>query len=131
MSKADRQIADIFIQEYKAILKSYDSPCNQMEVFSKYDTEEQNESGDSRVKFLYADTVYEEIQNSKSFDLESFVSGVGGFIGIFLGYSILQLPELLEVVACLVRNLKQERRPGTMDINNNYRRILFCEIFNF
>ena len=37
----------------------------------------------------------EEIENSKSYDFESFVSGVGGFIGIFLGYSILQIPELL------------------------------------
>ena len=27
---------------------------------------------------------------------EGFVSGVGGFVGIFLGYSLLQLPSLLQ-----------------------------------
>ena len=83
-----------------------------MEVSSKYDSEEPNEWDDRRVKFLYADTVYEEIQNSKSFDLESFVSGVGGFIGIFLGYSILQIPELLGLLTCLMANLKQDNKKG-------------------
>ena len=111
-SKKDLQIANVLIQEYRTVLKSYHSPCNQMEVFCKYDKEERNLGDDRNVKFLYADTVYEEIQNTKSFDLESFVSGVGGFIGIFLGYSILQLPELLGLVATLMNNLKQGRRPG-------------------
>ena len=112
MSKGDLEIADAFIQEYKIVMKSYNTPCNQMEIFTKYDREEPNGQNDPRVMFLYADTVYEEIQNSKSFDLESFVSGVGGFIGIFLGYSILQIPELLGLLTCLMANLKQDNKKG-------------------
>ena len=108
-SKADLQTADIFIQQYKNILKSYPAPCNQMEVFTKYDDwEETNDWNDARIVFLYHDSVYEEITNTKSFNLESFVSGVGGFIGIFLGYSILQFPELIGLLATFMRNFRRD-----------------------
>ena len=29
------------------------------------------------------------------FDLETFISNIGGFVGIFLGYSMMQFPQLL------------------------------------
>ena len=83
-----------------------------MEVFSKFDREETNGWHDPQLKILYEDNIYEEIQNAKSFDLESFVSGVGGFIGIFLGYSILQLPELFGFFSSLIRNLEPGNRNG-------------------
>ena len=45
--------------------------------------------------------------NTKNFDFESFVSGVGGFIGIFLGYSLLQIPDLLALLPSLILNLRR------------------------
>ena len=102
-----------------------------MEVFSKYDREEVNNWGDPRLLFLYGDSVYEEIQNTKTFDLESFVSGVGGFIGIFLGYSILQLPELLGLLASFVRNISQANSKGGIfsDMKNGVN-VIFTYIKN-
>ena len=85
-----------------------------MEAFSKYDREEENEWGDPRVMFLYEDSEYEEMQNTIAFDLESFVSGVGGFIGIFLGYSILQVPELMGSLTSLIRKLGQYNKIGNI-----------------
>ena len=41
------------------------------------------------------DKYYEEITEIKDFGFEDFISGLGGFIGIFLGYSLMQIPELL------------------------------------
>ena len=115
-SKSDLEIADLVIQQYKHVLERYHPPCNQMEISSRYDDwTEKNDLNDARLMFSYEDNVYEEIQNSKSFDLESFVSGVGGFIGIFLGYSILQIPELLEVLASLMYNVKQGKRQGKIE----------------
>ena len=115
-SKYELQIADILIQQYRAILKNYVAPCNQMEIFTRYDREEElNDGDDPRVMFLYEDSAYEEIQNTKSFDLESFVSGVGGFIGIFLGYSILQIPELLVLLTTFMRNLGQDNEKGKIN----------------
>ena len=111
-SKEDLQNAETFIQEFRAVLTSYIAPCVQMEVVTKYDREEQNEGENPRIMFRYEDKEYEEIQNTKSFDLESFVSGVGGFIGIFLGYSILQLPELLEALTSLIIKLRHRPKNG-------------------
>ena len=106
------RIADAFIQQYKTILKSYETPCIEMEISGIFERGEDNGIKDPQLTFLYEDSIYEEIENTKSFDLESFVSGVGGFIGIFLGYSILQIPELLGLLSTMIRNLKQDNRKG-------------------
>ena len=112
LSKAQLWNADNIIYRYKSILNSYTKPCVQMEVFSQFDREEDNEWDDPTMVFRYEDRNYEEITNSQSFDLESFVSGVGGFIGIFLGYSILQIPELLASLTSFILNFKQNNKTG-------------------
>ena len=43
----------------------------------------------------YADRYYEEITQVEDFGVQDFISNLGGFIGIFLGYSMMQIPELL------------------------------------
>ena len=85
-----------------------------MEVLSKskYDRAESIEGEGPRITFLYAETDYEEVTNTKSFDFASFVSGVGGFIGIFLGYSILQIPDLLESLQIFNGKSKQNNDKG-------------------
>ena len=50
---------------------------------------------DIAIKFIYTEKVYEEIQYTKAIGFESWLSNVGGFVGIFLGYSMMQFPELL------------------------------------
>ena len=107
---ADLRNAHEWIQNYKKALGSYLQPCTQMEILGKFDREENNEWEDPRIKFAYENTGYEEMKNTKSFDFESFVSGVGGFIGIFLGYSILQIPDLLELLPSLNFNLGRKNR---------------------
>ena len=83
-----------------------------MEILSKFDRRQSKKGDEPRITFLYEEADYEEVTNTRSFDFASFVSGVGGFIGIFLGYSILQVPELLGLLASLMRNLKQDNRKG-------------------
>ena len=61
---------------------------------------------DFNVKIIYTENYYQEIANSQDFSLEAFFSGVGGFIGIFLGYSILQIPELLDNFLLFVHGVK-------------------------
>ena len=57
---------------------------------------QENKNGEEvAIRFDYKETMYEEIEYSKDFGVESFLSNVGGFVGIFLGYSIMQFPELL------------------------------------
>ena len=106
-SITELQKAYELIQNYKTVLRSYLAPCTQMEILGKFDREEDNEWDDPRIKVTYEETDYEEMKNTKSFNFESFVSGVGGFIGIFLGYSILQIPDLLELLLSV--NIDQRR----------------------
>ena len=50
---------------------------------------------DFKIKFAYTEDVYQEIVNSESFDFTTCFSGVGGFVGIFLGFSMREIPEML------------------------------------
>ena len=47
------------------------------------------------IRFIYQEIYYQELEYLPDFDLETLISNVGGFVGIFLGYSLMQLPELL------------------------------------
>ena len=59
------------------------------------------------LKVSYKTETFQNVQNVQDFDFESFFSGTGGYVGIFLGYSLLQIPELLDVdwIKCW-KNLK-------------------------
>ena len=92
------QTAFYFVRNYKNVFATYDPPCVSMVDWSTVNRDGQNHGDDLRLEFVYMSTEYKEITNTQSFGFESFVSGLGGFVGIFLGYSILQLPELLESV---------------------------------
>ena len=48
-----------------------------------------------RIKFTYGEQYYQELEYLPDFDLETFISNVGGFVGIFLGYSLMQFPDLI------------------------------------
>ena len=47
------------------------------------------------LKFQYRNDKYWEIRNTRDFGITSLWSGVGGFVGIFLGFSLFQLVEML------------------------------------
>ena len=97
------------IHNYEDDLFSYDGPCNEMSVAARFDKEEENYWEEPQIKVVYTKATYQNIENNQSFGFESFLSGVGGFIGIFLGYSILQIPELLGSVLVRLRNIKMMR----------------------
>ena len=56
----------------------------------------------SFIEIQYADKYYEENIQVQDFGFQDFISNLGGFIGIFLGYSMMQIPQLLSKL----RNLK-------------------------
>ena len=95
-----------YIQDYREVLWSYDPPCADMQVLTKIDKDEKNKWEDPCINIRYAKKYYQKIENVQSFGMESFVSGVGGFIGIFLGYSLLQLPEFFTYVVSFLDKLK-------------------------
>ena len=47
------------------------------------------------LQFIQGSEMFQQIDNVQDFGVESCWSAIGGFVGIFVGYSLMQLPELL------------------------------------
>ena len=57
------------------------------------------------IKIEYITDGYKETINHRSFTILSLLSQIGGFIGMFLGYSLLHLPQLAGFAATIVQNI--------------------------
>ena len=100
--KTASEMAQVYtiLEKYKSrIFDSYWQPCNYMTILTgllQTNAESTYKSMFLVLEFVYRDEFYQEIVNLKEFGFESFWSGVGGFVGIFLGYSLLQIPDLVQ-----------------------------------
>ena len=54
--------------------------------------------------FAFKNDRYKEIKYARKFDIESLIGNVGGYIGLFLGFAIWQLPDAVEFLARRLRN---------------------------
>ena len=84
-------------EDYKKMLDDHEQPCIDMFNSVVWNWLENVHTCDKCffVEIQYLEKYYEEIQQLKDFDFQDFISNLGGFIGIFLGYSMMQIPELL------------------------------------
>ena len=84
-------------EDYKKMLDDHEEPCIDMFNSVVWNWLENVYTCDKCffVEIQYLEKYYEEIQQLKDFDFQDFISNLGGFIGIFLGYSMMQIPELL------------------------------------
>ena len=89
--------AQYIIENFDKFLDQKDKPCDRMEVVtvSAVDSNPFPQPTDIAIKFVYSEQDYEEIQYKKAIGFETWLSNVGGFVGIFLGYSMMQFPEFL------------------------------------
>ena len=53
------------------------------------------EKDELKIVIRYTEDVYQKIENVEAISLLAFFAQWGGFVGIFLGYSFLQIPELI------------------------------------
>lgn len=109
--------------QFKKAAKLYKEPCKQMttivtsavsdtgtetvENLFNFDvaTLKDKEKYSLVMKLEYAAEHYKETINNKAFSLASLWSQIGGFIGMFLGYSLLHLPELTSDVIQWAKDL--------------------------
>ena len=54
------------------------------------------------ISIVYSTSQYQEIINVRDFDFDSMFSSMGGFVGIFLGHSLLQFGDIFD--AAKLRN---------------------------
>ena len=85
----------IQLNETESILASLPTPCNEMEisVTSGSNRNNPNKTGENTVDiaFAYNMKTYQEIRNERDFGMESLWSCIGGYIGLFVGCSLLSL----------------------------------------
>ena len=83
------------LEETESILASLPTPCNEMEisVTSGSNRNNPNKTGENTVDiaFAYNMKTYQEIRNERDFGMESLWSCIGGYIGLFVGCSLLSL----------------------------------------
>ena len=86
------------------ISKWYPPPCQSIEKIDyHYEEVEIKEEDDTsleespwfRIVLLFHAQTYKEISQIKAYDSEMLVGNIGGYLGLFLGYAILQIPALL------------------------------------
>ena len=108
--------AHINIDMQERIGELKEIPCNEMILLSidNINNEPSPKPTDISLEFIYPERSYEEIKYNKMMGFEGWLSNVGGFVGIFLGYSMLQIPELL---AYMIGFFKENRHK---DIKSKY-----------
>ena len=106
------------LQEAFHLIKSktlMEFPCTEMIVLNidSINDKPQPKPKDVSMAFFYNDKTFEEIKYTKSMEFVGWLSNVGGFIGIFLGYSMMQIPELLSMVMKFLSNQRKKFCNGT------------------
>ena len=79
--------------------EKYPSPCQNIENLS-YDYSEKSgmdSRRDARLMVLvhFPNRKFRQITHVQEYDIESMVGNIGGYIGLFLGYSFLHFPQFL------------------------------------
>ena len=95
-SPEDMKKINSYLQDLSTIFSSYQPPCNEMKLSFAFDRQKRIGSASSiTTTFEYTDKNYQEIINERDFGFESFWSAVGGFVGIFVGASLSQIPIMM------------------------------------
>ena len=108
-SKNKLMEAQYIIDNFDKFLNGIAKPCDEMLVLTidSVDNNPDLKPNDIAIKFIYSDKVYEEIEYTKGIKFEGWLSNVGGFVGIFLGYSMMQFPD---VILFIITMFNYERR---------------------
>ena len=76
----------------RRILNKLKPPCEEFSVTSSVDM---RDHGNLQLSFQYRSDQYLEIRNMRKFGLISLWSSIGGLVGIFLGFSMFQMSEVI------------------------------------
>ena len=73
------------------VFKNYTKPCNKMIVFNNMNHRAYDSLDDVlKIKLRMREEFYQEILNTRAFGMADLWANIGGYVGIFCGYSILQ-----------------------------------------
>jgi len=88
-------------------IQAFGSPCKVIDqldfIYNEFDDEEQRNNSYFRIKQIYLQTSFTDKMQTRAYTLDDLVSSCGGFIGLFLGYAVIQLPQLIESLFQLIK----------------------------
>ena len=87
-----RTFWDSSYQNTRRLINNLDPPCEEFSVTSSVDVRDNRRL---LLSFQYQSDKYLEIRNNRDFEFISLFASIGGLIGIFLGFSMFQMSELL------------------------------------
>ena len=94
-SPEDMKISYELAKSPSRVLMEHKPPCLDMFNTLRYDSKVKGTCEKcANIELWYEDRYYAEILQLQDFGFQDFISNLGGFIGIFLGYSMMQIPEL-------------------------------------
>lgn len=92
---------------YEIFDNKYIPPCSRMRILSSIKFLDYYKKDEIKIDFRYLTREFEEIQNVRDMDLETLVGNIGGYVGMILGISVLQMSYLfVSAVKTLLENLK-------------------------
>ena len=86
------------IIQLSSFLSNTIPPCSVMLIPLAVQRDTKTGTGQLEISVVYSTSQYQEIINIADFSFDSMFSGIGGFVGIFLGYSLLQIADLLKML---------------------------------
>ena len=93
----------------------YTPPCNEMMIVANAKRMLETNPKDERhltIQINYMNEMFLEIENGEGFPAQQFLCRTGGFLGIFLGFSLLQIPDLVAKALDMAR--KKMKRNKTL-----------------
>ena len=100
-----------FFRTREIILGNENSPCIEMTIISSNEPLRHGSTGNGShltVRFNYQVSHYKETVNVQAYLFQDLLSSVGGYIGMFLGFGLLQIPEVASsVFGFVTRRIKQ------------------------
>ena len=107
---------------FEMLRSSFNPPCKEMIIVTnvekdpgrkveKYNVKDAWDDFDEKVyldiSIGHAGKRYQKISNTRGFTGESLWAGIGGFLGIFVGISLMQVPEILIETINSIQKLKE------------------------
>ena len=99
--------ANKYIENVEEVMSTYDPPCVEMTSVVKLTRDLEQRDEKFEISIQYVQTFYQEIQNKVLYTFEVYFSSLGGFVGICVGTSMMEIPNVLEHLTSKARQTKQ------------------------
>ena len=103
---------DVITTNTQNALDLFDESCKEMTIVAGTESNFKNVTQEILIlKLHYLNEMFLEITNGERFSAQGFLCRIGGFLGMFLGFSLLQIPDIITALLTLsAKKIKESRQ---------------------